>query len=77
MLWKESDPLAHRAILNITFAIHPLTKHGDTDPGYVYSGKALKTINGDSVEDCLEEIKKFLKKSGFLVVKEEQACLRK
>jgi hypothetical protein len=77
MLWKGSDPLAHRAILNITFAIHPVTKRGETDPGYVYRGKALKTLNAESVEDCLEEIKKFLKKSGFLIVKEEAACLRK
>lgn len=69
--------MAHRAILNITFAIHPITKRGETDPSYVFSGKALKTLSAESVEDCLEEIKKFLKKSGFLLVKEEQACLRK
>jgi hypothetical protein len=63
----------YKAILNLTFGIH--TCEGDKImPGHEHSGKAIKLIRGTSFDECLQNVKEFLRESEITLLKEEPQC---
>jgi len=62
--------MKHKCIINLKFGIHESLRGGFA-PTYVYSGEAIKVIEGDSVEECLSQVKDLLRKSGFSLLKEQ------
>jgi hypothetical protein len=60
----------HKAILNVSFAIYK-TNGEKLNSSFDYNGKALRVIEGDNLEDCLNRVKEFFKKSGFSITKEQ------
>ncbi len=63
--------MKHRAILNITYGVYELNEYDQMEPAHVHRGKALKTIDGKDLEDCIANVKSFCQREGFNLLREE------
>lgn len=68
--------ITHKARLSLIFDVHSLT-NGNWAPTYDYAGKALKIVEGESLDDCVSQIKKLLRSNGFVLTGEQRCDTQK
>ncbi len=61
--------------LTVDFACYGSEKTG-LSPDYSYKGNAIKIIEGDSTQECIERVQKFCRDSGFSILKEVPSGIR-
>lgn len=60
-----------QAIITLKYGIYPVSKDRCEATQELF-GKAIKTISGNSLEDCENNLKEFLAKGEFAVIEEKR-----